>query len=93
VDSIHSLKLQSVSRSQSQLEDYGVPCSLAAGQSCKAFSLHHEFLIFVGCISVSLITRLGNKHFAAQEYEQAIQLYTEAIRLDDKNHVYYSNRR
>mmetsp|Transcript_25555 Transcript_25555/g.73889 ORF Transcript_25555/g.73889 Transcript_25555/m.73889 type:complete len:267 (+) Transcript_25555:1-801(+) len=35
---------------------------------------------------------LGNKHFAAKEYEKAIKLYSEAIRLDGKNHVYYSNR-
>jgi len=35
---------------------------------------------------------LGNKAFAAKEYKEAISYYTEAIQLDPKNHIYYSNR-
>lgn len=34
----------------------------------------------------------GNTAFAANEYESAIEKYTEAIAIDPKNHVYYSNR-
>jgi tetratricopeptide (TPR) repeat protein len=36
--------------------------------------------------------RLGNAAFGAKEYRQAIQHYTDAIRLDSTNHVFYSNR-
>lgn len=35
---------------------------------------------------------LGNKAFAAKEYDEAIKHYTAAIALDSKNCVYYSNR-
>jgi len=35
---------------------------------------------------------LGNKAFSAKEYEKAIEYYTAAIQIDDKNHVYFSNR-
>jgi len=35
---------------------------------------------------------LGNKAFAAKEYDEAIKQYTVAISLDSKNCVYYSNR-
>lgn len=35
---------------------------------------------------------LGNKAFAAKEYDKAIDLFTQAIALDAKNHVLYSNR-
>ena len=39
------------------------------------------------------IHRLGNAAFANQEFETAIQHYTDAIRADPKNHVFFSNRR
>mmetsp|Transcript_3197 Transcript_3197/g.3053 ORF Transcript_3197/g.3053 Transcript_3197/m.3053 type:complete len:268 (-) Transcript_3197:64-867(-) len=35
---------------------------------------------------------LGNTAFAAKNYDEAIKYYTEAIVLDKKNHVYFSNR-
>ncbi|GKY94301.1 hypothetical protein MPSEU_000395900 [Mayamaea pseudoterrestris] len=35
---------------------------------------------------------LGNKAFAAKQYNDAIQHYTKAILYDKSNHVYYSNR-
>lgn len=35
---------------------------------------------------------LGNKAFAAKNYDEAIKHYTAAIALDSKNCVYYSNR-
>lgn len=35
---------------------------------------------------------IGNKAFAAKDYDKAITHYTSAIKLDHKNHVYYSNR-
>ncbi|KAH8830551.1 activator of Hsp70 and Hsp90 chaperone [Flagelloscypha sp. PMI_526] len=34
----------------------------------------------------------GNKAFAAKDYDKAIDLFTQAIALDPKNHVLYSNR-
>lgn len=35
---------------------------------------------------------LGNKAFAAKEWDKAIDLFTQAITIDPKNHVLYSNR-
>ncbi|KAL9189769.1 hypothetical protein ACHAXT_009444 [Thalassiosira profunda] len=35
---------------------------------------------------------LGNKAFAAKDYDEAIKHYTAAIAIDSKNCVYYSNR-
>ncbi|KAJ7067943.1 activator of Hsp70 and Hsp90 chaperone [Mycena amicta] len=35
---------------------------------------------------------LGNKAFAAKDYDKAIDLFSQAIVLDPKNHVLYSNR-
>jgi stress-induced-phosphoprotein 1 len=34
----------------------------------------------------------GNTAFAANDYDTAIQKYTEAAEIDSSNHVYYSNR-
>ncbi|KAJ7895939.1 activator of Hsp70 and Hsp90 chaperone [Mycena olivaceomarginata] len=34
----------------------------------------------------------GNKAFAAKDYDKAIELFTQAIALDPKNHVLFSNR-
>ncbi|KAJ7781665.1 activator of Hsp70 and Hsp90 chaperone [Mycena metata] len=34
----------------------------------------------------------GNKAFAAKDYDTAIDLFTQAIAIDPKNHVLYSNR-
>ena len=34
----------------------------------------------------------GNKHLQAQEFDEAIAAYTEAINLDPKDHVFFSNR-
>ena len=34
----------------------------------------------------------GNKALAAENYEEALRLYTEALTLDDNNAVLYSNR-
>jgi stress-induced-phosphoprotein 1 len=35
---------------------------------------------------------LGNKAFAAKEYDKAIDLFSRGIELDPQNHVLYSNR-
>eukprot|EP00590_Aulacoseira_subarctica_P008236 CAMPEP_0172437070 /NCGR_PEP_ID=MMETSP1064-20121228/72058_1 /TAXON_ID=202472 /ORGANISM="Aulacoseira subarctica , Strain CCAP 1002/5" /LENGTH=270 /DNA_ID=CAMNT_0013185513 /DNA_START=26 /DNA_END=838 /DNA_ORIENTATION=- len=35
---------------------------------------------------------LGNQAFASKDYKTAISYYTEAIDLDPKNHIYFSNR-
>lgn len=35
---------------------------------------------------------LGNKAFAAKDYDKAIDLFSQAIAIDPKNHVLWSNR-
>ena len=34
----------------------------------------------------------GNKAFAAKDYDRAIALFSEAIKIDPSNHVLWSNR-
>ena len=34
----------------------------------------------------------GNKAFSLKQFDEAIELYTKAINLDQNNHVYYANR-
>lgn len=36
--------------------------------------------------------RLGNEAFAAQQFDQAVHFYTQAIKKQPTNHVYFSNR-
>lgn len=38
------------------------------------------------------LPRLGNKAFAAKNYDEAISYYTQAIKRDPSNHVFFSNR-
>lgn len=38
------------------------------------------------------LKELGNKAFGSKDYETAIKHYSDAIRLDPKNHVFFSNR-
>ncbi|XP_055386013.1 stress-induced-phosphoprotein 1 [Condylostylus longicornis] len=41
---------------------------------------------------INALKEKGNKALAEDKYEEAIASYTEAINLDEKNHVLYSNR-
>ncbi|KAF7301597.1 Activator of Hsp70 and Hsp90 chaperones [Mycena indigotica] len=42
--------------------------------------------------SAAELKDLGNKAFAAKDYDKAIDLFSQGIALDPKNHVLYSNR-
>ncbi|KAF7433115.1 Hsp90 cochaperone [Pleurotus ostreatus] len=41
---------------------------------------------------VNALKDAGNKAFSARDWDKAIDLFTQAIALDPKNHVLYSNR-
>lgn len=58
-------------------------------------SLTCLLFLFLNCIASATTNnnRLGNKAFAAKDYDEAIKHYTAAIAIDSKNCVYYSNRR
>jgi len=43
-------------------------------------------------IQASALKDLGNKAFAAKDYDKAIELFSQAIALEPSNHVLYSNR-
>ena len=55
-------------------------------------------LWWFSCLPLTLLVftaescSLGNKAFGAKEFDKAIEHYTEAIKLDASNHVFFSNR-
>jgi stress-induced-phosphoprotein 1 len=49
----------------------------------KRFNLKEFLFVFF---------RLGNKAFAAKVYDEAIKHYTNAIKIDPNNHLFFSNR-
>ena len=49
-------------------------------------------MICVARMSAAAFKEKGNKHLQAQEFDEAIAAYTEAINLDPKDHVFFSNR-
>jgi len=42
--------------------------------------------------SADELKQLGNESFSRQEFDEAISLYSEAIKINPKNHVFFSNR-
>lgn len=43
-------------------------------------------------IQVEDLKNQGNKAFQSKDYDKAIELFSQAIKLDPKNHVLWSNR-
>lgn len=41
---------------------------------------------------INLLKERGNSALTAGKFEEAIQAYSDAIKLDESNHVLYSNR-
>jgi tetratricopeptide (TPR) repeat protein len=66
---------------------------LHAAASASVPLLELRLTLFLPMMHVSCrFCRLGNQCFAAKEYKEAVEHYTKAIQLDNKNHVYFSNR-
>ena len=52
----------------------------------------NESFCFVAELKAEELKDLGNKAFATGKFQEAIEHFTEAISLDSKNHVLFSNR-
>ena len=50
-------------------------------------------LVYLYAPLIFILYRWGNEAFTGKRYEEAIAFYTEAIKLDPENSIYYSNRR
>lgn len=48
--------------------------------------------VFFCAMQINALKEKGNQALAAEKFDDAIQAYTEAINLDPKNHVLFSNR-
>lgn len=42
--------------------------------------------------AVEVLKEQGNNAFKAQQYPQALELYSHALQLDPQNYILYSNR-
>jgi tetratricopeptide (TPR) repeat protein len=51
------------------------------------------FTVRTSPLLISTFYRLGNKAFSAKNFAEAIDYYTQAIKLEPSNHVFFSNRR
>lgn len=50
------------------------------------------FFFSLPTFQINLLKEQGNVALASENFSEAIEIYTKAIQLDDKNHVLYSNR-
>ncbi len=76
---LHKTRSSCPDSSYSIWQTYAYFCSL-----CFAF--------LTNVLQVNALKDSGNKAFQAKQYDQAIDIFTQAIALDPKNHVLYSNR-
>ena len=67
-------------------------CSLNFYHGKRTWSLSYTCAYAETCFKVNTLKDQGNKAFAAKDYDKAIALFSDAIKLDPSNHVLYSNR-
>lgn len=59
----------------------------------QSYLLYENMVLCEHLRCVFILFRLGNDAFLLKDYAKALEHYSEAIRLDPQNAVYYSNRR